>query len=213
VLPEVLKVLLKVTCHPAHDGFEDPNSQTGLKCPHRECEGKGAYTTKKNLQRHYQNRTAPRQLARYRANKISTLDIKCNAICGFCRCSCSHGRSFIIHVGKCKNKKSQEQKRLPFNQEQRQTVTLKERLSKRAIKELNKELRIRARQKDESELVPEEQGSPTSSDDEGSEEEIERRPNKRRHASFSAGDGNGSELDEASTLGASVLCAYSIDFH
>lgn len=143
MLPEVLKVLLKVACHPAHDGFEDPNSQTGLKCPHRECEGKGTYTTKKNLQRHYQNRTAPRRLAKYKTNKILTPDIKCNAICGFCRCSCIHARSFIIHVGKCKNKKSQEQKRLPFNQEQRRTVMLKEELSKRSIYELDGQLRIR----------------------------------------------------------------------
>ncbi|KAI9769846.1 MAG: hypothetical protein M1840_003840 [Geoglossum simile] len=169
VLPEVLKVLLKASCHPAHDGFEDPTGQTGLKCPHRECEGKGTYTIKKNLQRHYQNRISSLQLGRHNTNEISTPDIECNAQCGFCGCSYSRARGFIIHVGKCNGWKSQKEKGLSVNQ--KQTLMLKEELSKRSIFELDCQLRKRACQKDESELVPEEQNSSSNGDDEGSEEE------------------------------------------
>jgi hypothetical protein len=121
-----------------------------------------------------------------------------------------------------KNKRSLEQKRLPLNQEQRQTVVLKKQLSKQAIEELDRQLRIRARQKDESELVPEEQESFSGGNDEGSEEErepnqassVQPHPlNKRRRMSLSAGDGNRQELDETSISGAFALHTSLMDVY
>ncbi|KAI9767335.1 MAG: hypothetical protein M1840_005744 [Geoglossum simile] len=193
-LPEILKVLLNTACHPVHDDLDmseeepnadNPDSKTDLKCPHPKCEGKKPFTRKKNLQRHYQDH------------------IECNAKCGFCGSNYSRIRGFIIYVRGCKDKKSQEGGGLSLNKEQRQTIKLKEQLSKRAIKELDR--RIRARQKHGSE----EQDSSSGSDDEGPEEEREldqsssvrpQRLNKHLHASFSVGDSNGLKQDEAETI-------------